>query len=162
MSDDDKTEINVDGLDKLLKAFKNPPQLNVGILGGGARAPSKAGEKRALTNAEIGAFHEFGTSKLPQRSFLRVPLINHLNKRLIESGVLGKDEIKEAIKSGTMIPVMLKVGIVAEQIVADAFDTGGFGEWRPSNMSKKQNHQTLVETQQLRDSITSEVVDNEE
>ncbi len=50
-----------------------------------------------------------------------------------------------------------KVAVVAEGIVAEAFDTGGFGQWPPSDMTHKKVHQTLVETQQLRNSITSEV-----
>ena len=49
------------------------------------------------------------------------------------------------------------MGAVGESIVQDAFSTGGFGKWKPSRMENKQTKQTLVETQQLRNSITSDV-----
>lgn len=161
MSDDEKTELNVDGLDKLAKAFKRIPEIHVGILGDGAARAPKPGEKAQLSNAQIGAMHEFGTTKSPQRSFLRVPLIDNLNKRLAQSGVLTKKSIDEAIKTGTLMPIMKKIGIVAEDVVLGAFDSGGYGNWKPSNMKNKKNHQTLVETQQLRNSITNEVVEGE-
>lgn len=150
-------ELKMDGLEKLIKALKKkPPLARVGILGG--KATRGAGlSKSAVNNAEVGAFHEFGTSKLPQRSFLRIPISDNLDKRLQSSGALDKNVLQEVIASGTVIPWLKKVAVIAEGIVADAFDSGGFGKWQPSDMSRKDNHQTLVETTQLRNSITSEV-----
>lgn len=152
---DDGLEMKLDGLDKLLKALKaKPPVARVGILGDGK--PRTEGGK---SNAEIGAAHEFGTSTLPQRSFLRVPLIDNLDKRLESSGAFDKAAMADVLRSGSVVPWVKKVAVIAEGIVFEAFDTGGFGKWVPSNMDRKKNHQTLVETQQLRDSITSEVKD---
>lgn len=150
------TELRLDGLEKLLKALKNskPPKVKIGILG--AKANRSGSE---LTNADIGAMHEFGTTSLPQRSFLRVPLADNLKKEMMGSGAFDKSTLIEVIKSGSFIPWLKKVAIMAEGIVADAFDSGGFGKWRPSNMKGKKNEQTLVETQQLRNSITSEIVE---
>lgn len=162
MSDDDeKTEINLTGLDRLEKAFKKIPVVNVGILGDGSRG---AGGKVANNNASIGAVHEFGSVNVPQRSFLRIPLIDHLDKRLKKEGVLSKKSIAEAVKNGSVQMVMAQIGVVAEGIVLEAFDTNGFGKWaplRPSTLSSKKNQQTLVETGQLRNSITHEVVDGD-
>lgn len=154
MSDDDNTTVNVEGLDKLLKALKAKlPVVKIGVLGNSGRS----GSKKQPTNAQIGVWHEFGTKNLPQRSFLRVPLADNLAKELESSGALDESTFKEVIKEGTIIPWMKKVAVLAEGIVAEAFATGGFGKWKPSDMRHKKNHQTLVETQQLRDSITSEV-----
>jgi phage gpG-like protein len=72
---------------------------------------------------------------------------------------MDKDVLNDVLKSGTFTPWLKKVAVLAEGIVADAFASGGFGKWPPSDMTHKKNHQTLVETQQLRNSITSEVVD---
>lgn len=149
-------EMDLGGLDSLLKAFKNPPTVRVGILGDNQRNATKG--QPALTNATVGAFHEFGTDKLPVRSFLRMPLQKYLYKRLETAGIFSPENIKKIVKSNSLFSSLQKVGIVAEGIIAEAFESGGFGEWKPSNMTNKQNHQTLVETQQLRDSITSEVV----
>ncbi len=149
-------DLNTDALDKLVKALKTNMSVKVGILGDKAARSSDGG----LNNATIGAYHEFGTTQLPQRSFLRMPIIFFLDTRLQKAGLFSNDAVKEIIRTGSLKSTFQKIGIVAEQIVADAFDTGGFGQWPPSNMARKTNHQTLVETTQLRNSITSEVDEN--
>jgi phage gpG-like protein len=166
-------KLETKGLDQLLKALKaKPPVARVGILGEKAnRTEGKTtltfDEVRSLskprkggnvpTNAEIGAAHEFGTSRLPARSFLRVPLADRLQKEMESSGALDKAVLAEVIRSGSVVPWLKKVAVLAEGIVADAFATGGFGKWKPSDMRYKKVHQTLVETNQLREAITSEV-----
>lgn len=154
--DGEKFDLNTDGLDKLLKALKNPPTVRVGILGDNAVRGSGTSQTK-LNNATIGLFAEVGTSKSPQRSFLRIPIINHLDKYLKAAGLLSPANLRKLLKTGSLRDIMKMVGVVAEQIVSDGFASGGFGEWVPSNMKRKKNHQTLVETQQLRNSITSEV-----
>lgn len=148
-------ELKMTGLEKLAKALKvKPPVARIGILGSNS---SRTGG--GASNATIGAYHEFGTSNLPQRSFLRIPISDNLEKEMESSGALDKDTLKAVIAGGTLLPWVKKIAILAEGIVAGAFDTGGYGKWRPSNMAYKANHQTLVETQQLRNSITSEVTE---
>ena len=155
--------LNTKGLDKLLKALGRLPRARVGVLGDKAvrGASEHDGEKKESgpTNAEIGAAHEYGTSTLPQRSFLRVPISDNLSKALDNAGLMDKDAVKKVLAEGSVVPWLKKIAIVAEDIVLQAFDNGGFGKWKPSNMKNKTNHQTLVETQQLRNSITSEVDD---
>lgn len=161
VSESDTIEIKTTGLDALIRALKKVPRVRVGVLAGATpRAPDPSGEVvSAPTNATIGFRHEFGTSTLPVRSFLRLPLSTQLQRYLAKSGTLSPTTLKAVVKSGNMVPWLQRVGVVAEAIVADAFDSGGFGTWVPSNMDFKKNHQTLVETQQLRNSITSEVVE---
>lgn len=146
--------MDLSGLDNLIKALKDSkPVGRIGILGDGA---AREGE---VSNAEIGLAHEFGTERLPMRSFLRMPLSTELYKRLAVKGAFDKQAKKDILKQGSIVPWLKKVMITAEAIVLEAFSTTGFGMWKPSNMKYKQNKQTLVETQQLRDSITSEVVE---
>lgn len=146
-------EMTTDGLDKFIKALKmEPPEARVGILG--SKAARSKGENN---NATIGAAHEFGTETLPIRSFLRVPIAENLDKYLENSGAFDADALAQVMKQKSLIPWYKKMVVVAERIVLDGFDTAGFGKWKPSNMKDKKNHQTLVETKQLRDSITSEV-----
>ncbi len=146
--------LKIDNLEALLKALKKkPPVARIGVLDGGARAGN------GPSNATIGAFHEFGTSSLPVRSFLRMPINDRLMKDLQKSGAFSKDVLSQVIKQKTVVPWLRLVLVAAEGVIADAFDTGGFGKWAPSNMAGKTNAQTLVETGQLRDSITSEVVE---
>lgn len=140
-------------LRQLIKAFKNNvPEARVGVLGAKARRTAQG-----ASNAVIGAAHEFGTSTLPIRSFLRTPITENLDRELQKAGAFDETKLKEVIRSGSITEWVKKIGIVAERIVGQAFDTGGFGKWPPSDMRRKANHQTLVETQQLRNSITSEV-----
>lgn len=149
----DAFDIDLSNLTSILKMLKGKGgYVKIGILGG------KNARKDGGSNASIGARHEYGLDGMPQRSFLRMPLNNYLNKALESAGAFDEDTLKEVIKKGNTTPWLKKVAVVAEQVVGDAFATGGFGQWIPSNMAHKTVHQTLVETTQLRDSITSEVV----
>lgn len=158
MSDD--VNIKVDGLDKLLKALKGkPPTVRVGVLGSKTARSNEGNGKTQSTNAEIGAVHEFGLGDMPQRSFLRVPIMDHLQSYMQNVGSLDEETLKLVIKEGSVIQWLKQIGILAEAIVSDAFDTAGFGKWpgwKTPGYSNRAN-QILVDTQQLRNSITSEV-----
>lgn len=150
MSDEDAFTIELSGLDKLMKALKErPPMVKIGVLGGGE-------------NAVVGAVHEFGSPArgIPQRSFLRIPLSENLNKELERSNLLDKETLDEVIKQGSMIPWLEKVAVAAEAVVDDAFETSGEGKWAPWKNPNYHNEGglLLVDTGSLRDSITSEVV----
>lgn len=134
-------------LDALIKSLKGElPKVKVGILG----------DSR---NATIGAAHEFGTSKLPRRSFLRVPIADHFEKYMESSGIFTRESLEKVIEDRSMIPWLTRMGILAEKIVAEAFSTGGFGKWAKWKNPNYENNtgQILIDTQQLRNSITSEV-----
>lgn len=176
MSDDaaGAVEFDAKGLDSLIRALDRPPTIRVGILGGNKNTrtggvlhsviktrETKFTKNKSMvetkTNAEIGAIHEFGGDRMPQRSFLRAPISEKLQEYLELSRAFDESVAKKVVQEGTIIQWLKKVAVIAEQIVSDAFDSRGFGRWKASNMAHKQNHQTLVETQQLRNSITSEV-----
>lgn len=172
-------ELNMKPLEDLIKALnEQAPSVRVGILGGttqrspeGTKFRSQAAVKTILpmgdvklpklnndkTNAEIGLEHEFGTETLPRRSFLRFPIMMQMQKYLDESNFFGSDSLKIVLNEKSLRSWVAKIGIVAENVVGDAFETGGFGLWKPSIMTGKKIQQTLVETTQLRDSIHSEV-----
>lgn len=177
-------ELKTTGLDALLKAFKGDlPKARVGILGDKNSRRTTAGVLRQLraskiyksankegrreliadakmqstTNSSIGAKHEFGLEGMPKRSFLRVPIIEHFQSYLDAAGGFDKKTINKVIKENSVIIFVKKLGILGEKIVLEAFNTGGFGKWKASNMKYKKNKQTLVETTQLRRSITSDI-----
>ncbi len=149
------TSVNTDALKSIIKALKGKkPKARVGILGTTTRRDGNS-------NAFIGACHEFGTSTIPQRSFLRMPISEKLPGALEASGAFSEQSINEIIQSGSLVPWVQKIAILGERIVLDAFHTSGFGRWaplKPETMERKRVKQILVETQQLRNSITSEVV----
>lgn len=152
MPNDQETTYKDYGLKNLIKALSGDiPKAKVGVLGD--HNIRQDGE----SNATIGLKHEFGEGKLPQRSFLRQPLIEHLQAAMDESGVFDQNLVKRCIKESSLLEFVKKIGLIAENVVLVGFDTGGYGKWKASNMAHKVIKQTLVETTQLRDSITSDV-----
>lgn len=152
----EETGLQTKGLENILKMFKSNATVKVGILG------EKNSRSGSMTNAQIGAMHEFGTTTIPKRSFLREPISDNLDKELKKAGLLDKKVIAKIIKESSAAELLAQVGILAEGIIADAFATGGFGKW-PAWKTKGYENNTgniLVDTQQLRNSITSEVVEN--
>lgn len=151
-----ETTLNTKNLDQLIKALKGQlPRIHVGIIGGSVRKDQKLGE----TNAGIGLIHEYGGGHCPQRSFLRVPLIDRLKKTMDNSGAFDKDTLTEVVKQATIIPWLKKISVLAEGIVTGAFETGGYGKWPAWKNPNYKNggNSLLVDTGQLRDSITSEI-----
>lgn len=156
MSEDDLT-LNLDGLDALARALRrDPPQIRVGILGaGGARSDGR-------TNAQVGVNHEFGAPRanLPRRSFLREPLADRMPEALEASGAFDKDSLAHVLRERSLLTWARKVAALAEAVVLGAFDSGGYGKWaplKPATLRRKRNAQILVETQQLRNSVATEV-----
>lgn len=151
----DDVQLNTAVLDKLIRALKQDmPKARVGILGSkDARSGSND------SNATVGAIHEFGSSTHAKRSFLREPLNDNLNDYLEKSGAFDEDTLKEVISSGSALSWMKKIALVAEQVIGDAFKTSGFGKWAAWKTEGYSSNtgQILVDTNQLRDSITSEV-----
>lgn len=159
----DADTLNSKELDKLNTILKkNKVNIKVGILKG---ADTRTQEEKdgSLVNSEnnnatIGLYHEFGSedNNLPERSFLRMPLSMHYFSRLENSGLFEKS-LENSIKEYGLKTFAEKLKSVALGTVLEAFNSGGYGEWEPSNMKRKRNHQTLVESTQLRKSISAEV-----
>ena len=205
-----KTRINFKAIDNLIKDLGRNVSIRVGIIGDKA---TQIHEGTNLTNAELGAAHEFGAiinhpggtpylikedgtaqfvskSKgkglpktkpheiiLPTRSFLRMPLLSSEGKASIRKEVLSKDYIKESIgndrelnklawskdNNSLMDAIGFAIGLAAYDRVMEAFDTEGFGNWKPSTPQSKKKRKnnpaehTLIDTGQLRGSITYEV-----
>jgi hypothetical protein len=149
----DAFEFNDKGLKDLIKSLGDSlPYAKVGILGGKTNRKAQ-GE----SNATIGRRHEFGTDKLPIRSFLRVPISDKMQKYINSYKGFNEENLKQVIKDKNLSLWIQQLGALAVQIVGEAFNTSGFGKWRPSIMTRKKVRQTLVETTQLRDSIDFEV-----
>lgn len=159
----EETTLELKGLNDLIRLLnQKPPEAKVGILGDSTRGKgaNKSG-KTYPNNAEIGAVHEFGSParNIPQRSFLRIPISENLESRMAFSGAFNQDSLAQVLKQGTMLPWVKKMTALAEAIVLEAFATGGFGKWPSWRRQGYTNNtgQLLIDTQQLRNSITSEV-----
>ena len=164
-------EFKIDGLDKLVKALKvqNPPKILVGIVG-------TKPERSDSSNAEIGAAHEYGSVKhnLPARSFLRMPILTHLNDAMKDAKMTSKETMRKVIESGNIYPWLEKIKLIAKGIVIEAFDTEGWGQWakwsnryakrQESKMNSKKtsgkgtDNKILDDTGQLKGAIDAVIV----
>lgn len=153
MTKQSKMTFDLGGLEDLAKEAKNYVA-RVGVLGDNARNDSEVG------NAEIGVIHEFGSesNNIPPRSFLRMPMEE---KRDDIMRALSSGAAKEAIEKKDWRKLLKQVGVAGEIAVQQAFASGGFGQWpinAKSTVRSKGSSAPLIDTSQLRRSITSDVV----
>lgn len=127
-----------------------------------AQAVSKTVPNDDETNASIGLRHEKGSvgGKLPRRSFLKDPLLMrgeeqiaaHALDAVLEDHLLG---------GATRDDVVDRLAVAAEAAIDGAFDSGGYGTWpqlAASTIASKGNDRILIESEQLRGSITHRLV----
>lgn len=106
---------------------------------------------------QVGAAHEYGTAKMPARSFLRMPSevkgkeLGLTIQQQFERVLDGKSNTEDALG---------RVGVTAVNFSKEAFRSNGFGRWEalaPATIEskiKKGKTTPLIETGLLRNSIT--------
>jgi hypothetical protein len=155
MNNDVKIKLNFKGLNDFKKNLNKNIEVRVGILSG---KDDTRNDKNS--NATIGLNHEFPAysenPRLPQRSWLRMPLFDKLNVNKIKDSGIQKDILENK-------PMLFfkKLGILCENIIQEGFETGGFGKWKPLSeytIAKKKSDQILINTAQLRKSVHSKVI----
>lgn len=152
-----KVDFDNSGFKKIKGALEDSLKTRVGILG--EKANEAHGE--GVTNGYIGAVHEFGSVSrgIPPRSFLRMPL----ELKIWEWIKKNKDRYKEMLEAGSLRKWYVALGLRAEEIIDEAFTTRGFGKWqalKPRTVKRKGSDMPLIDTGQLRASITSQVLDD--
>ena len=150
--------VNIKGLQMLTKALKGKYSVRVGVMGTKATREHK---DTKLNNAEIGFLNEVGSfkRKIPSRSFLEMPLRLYLASYLLKKKKFSQKAIEKAVKDGKLLDLAKQVGVVAEEVVGEGFATRGFGNWvpnAPSTIARKGSDSPLIDTSELRRSITSE------
>lgn len=151
-------------LDNLKMMLGKAPYVKVGILGSSTSRKIKANKREVSANATIGFKHEVGSysDKIPRRSFLEMPIRTKFEEYMEKSEKLSRDEFKKAVKEGKLFRFMKLMGILGERCVLDAFSTRGFGKWKPNapyTIAQKGSDSPLIDTGELRKSITSSVED---
>jgi hypothetical protein len=144
-------------------------RVQVGIFGNkNARNEEKA--TSSLTNAEIGARHEFGFtipdgpfqgSHVPARSFLRLPIQTH-RKEVFQ---LIQKDLFNLLYEGKIELLLKRMGKACEKIIDQAFQTSGWGSWKPNSpitiilksRHGKESSMPLIDYGILRRSIASRV-----
>lgn len=135
------------------KALTDNYKTRVGILG----SQASASHGKGVTNAQIGTLHEFGGAGIPPRSFLRMPLETKMGEWIKKN----KDWYYKLMTMGNLRKFYVAMGFAAEAIIDDAFTSSGFGSWSPLSpitIKRKGSSLPLIDTGQLRASITSKVM----
>lgn len=136
------------GVGELIKRLRNPGTVEVGIIDAGTHQDSEE------TVASIGFQHEFGAAGIPERSFLRGTL--HGSRKDILT--LNKKLLKNIVNMSMKVPHAL--GILGN-FVADKVSQKIVSIRQPPNspatILAKGSSNPLVDTGQLKNSITWEV-----
>jgi len=106
---------------------------------------------------DVGAQHEYGTNKVPMRSFLRMPF----EVKKDEMGSFIQSQFRRVLeKKKPAKDAMELIGIQATNISKEAFRSNGFGNWAPlAERTKKAKAEagkttTLIWSGILRNAIT--------
>jgi phage gpG-like protein len=152
-------KLDMSGFQKIQRAVrenKNRPEvIHIGVL---ATSEREGGSN----NAKVGAAHEYGapSKNIPRRSFLRMPLLS-LSETMKKEPPVKDIVIHHVAEKHNIRPWLDKIAGIAMNLVLSAFASDGFGRWAahsPDYSKRSKSGQILVDTGQLRDSVTWEVV----
>jgi hypothetical protein len=142
-------------LENLLKGLKTKMSVRVGVF-------QEATTPDGQSVAEYGAYNEFGSVSVPdrppKRSFIRMPIETKAEKIAADVEKRKRDRIEQ----GNIRGIFEDIGLAAEAVIQEAFDTRGFGTWKENaemTIEKKGSDAPLIDEGLLRRSITSKVVD---
>lgn len=168
-----RVDLNLSGLEMLQADIRDnaKARVHVGVL----RDHDARQDGADAGNATIGLVHEFGspTKNIPERSWLRMPLIVKLPEVIQQA---GPDFWRKLILEKGVLKGLKALGIAAEDSIQQAFETGGFGKWAPWSkrygrrrelevralfgdvMGPVHPGSLLIQTGELRQAVTSRVV----
>jgi hypothetical protein len=153
---------------------EEPLWVKLGIIG--KQNARKDDHGNPINNPTLGLVHEKGSVSrhIPRRSFLLVPLMDLLPKRINQ---IGKSVWDSLIRDKGLRSAFRHLAVEGENIVQGAFSTGGYGKWAPwatkygRSRELEARHKRrkmrfigpiqlaiLVRTAQLRKSISSKVM----
>lgn len=167
-----KVKADTKQMDELIKVLNEDYILRIGILG--SKAKAKHGDSN-LTNAELGTFHEFGTSRMARRSFLEDSLNEKLQFNTEDMKNIRKSVWKNVFVKKKPREFLKDLGAKALDVIESAFATNGFGKWKPwtpayerrrvnaikGKRKREQfwlNHNILTATGKLRRSMSFKVI----
>lgn len=144
------TDTKLEGLTTLSRRFaKDARRVLVGV-------PKGVTEKDGTSMAMIAAVHEFGSQdgRIPERSFLRSGLTNHLP----DLTRLNEVNIQKIARGGfTVLTALRQLGAFAASKVQDEIVRGDFTPNAPSTIKAKGSDKPLIDSGSLRQSITYRV-----
>lgn len=156
---------NFTGLKTLMRQVEELPTVKVQVGLFADNAGRVADRGRIDDNPSLGYVHEFGMmihhpkrntiTVIPERSFIRVPLMTKLGALVQETNwfaIMAKRGVKR---------VLAHLGILAEDVIQEAFATRGYGLWpslSQTTINRKGSSAILIESAQMRKAVASRVV----
>lgn len=127
---------------------------------GAAEPAAPASSAPTATIVEIGAVHEFGAGRIPERSFLRSTFDAGRTKyqKFMTNGL--RREVVQVAKTGQAGPENLtlkRLGLVVEGDIKKRIAEGIAPPLSPVTIARKKSSKPLIDTGQLRASIASEI-----
>lgn len=152
-----KGKIKITERDLGFKKFKEQyqqaskkPYVKVGVLESAGAHTAEGGQEQ-LTVAQVATFNEFGTERIPQRSFLRSTVSN---KRHEISEFIGK------LKAMWLVAPMQALGLLGQKgqtLVKQTIDDFSDPPNTKATIDAKGSSHPLIDTGQMRNSIAYQV-----
>lgn len=154
MSTSGGVTVKDNGANELLKRLRDgaahPRTVKVGVLSDQPKE-EHGGSTGAMSLIEVAAVHEFGTDTVPQRSFIRATVDEHraeidaLEKHLAAQVLAGEITEEKALNL-----LGAKVAAWMQARIAQGIPP----ELKPETIARKGSSKPLVDTGQLRSSVT--------
>lgn len=153
---DAKVTVNLKGVDDIRRGLRKGQYVKVGVFGDHKAERTDA----TINNVELAVIQQFGslTNNIPARPFIDMPL-RYKRAELLKFA--ASKTIADLLLAGNMKRALALLGVKAENIIQQAFDTRGFGQWRanaPRTIAAKGSDMPLINEGQLRRSVWSKVV----
>jgi phage gpG-like protein len=146
---------------RLKEVMKRAEQLNrIQLVVGIPSDENSRKESTGITNAELGVIHEFGAPEkgIPERSFMR----STASEEAENLGRLGNACIAECLKGQKSAhDAFADVGAYLQGKIVEKITDGDFVANKEETAKRKKSSKPLIDTGQLRASITYEVRENE-
>jgi hypothetical protein len=138
-----------DALIRRIQRGRQPTTVKTGVIGDGAQARSVNGGAAALTVADVASFNEFGIG-VPERSFIRA-YVDENQPQLIQR----LRAIARAVAKGKPLePGLEQFGALVVGEIQRRISAGIAPENHPDTIERKGSSTPLIDTGQLRSSIT--------
>ena len=147
-------KIDVSGLKKLDEFLSNQKPAHLGIFQREDARDDKESNVAIAFKHEMGSFSE----NIPQRSWLRMP-IKVKSKDIAGNAAIA---IKKNLTNPKGVDIVAKsIGAAGLGVIQEAFDTKGFGQWKPNALStviaKGGKNTPLIDKAELRQAVTFSV-----
>lgn len=140
------------GLKALMKRFKSQA---VGVTVGVHEAEGAASHGDEVTNLDVALFHEFGTEDIPERSFIRAWSDENEAANRERLSKIGEALVKGKVPD--LETGLARFGVLAVADVQKRMVAGIPPELSPVTIARKGSSTPLIDTGQLKSSISFQV-----